>query len=61
MTNLLERRVPPFHRALRVLERRSDAAGAVEHLPRALAAWENADAEYEPAREARERLAALDG
>lgn len=45
----------------RVLERKSDAADAVEHLRRALAAWENADAEYEPAREARERLAALGG
>ena len=44
-----------------VLDRKSDAAGAVEHLRRALAAWENADEAFEPAREAREKLAALGG
>ena len=43
-----------------VLEARGDAAGAVEHLRSALAAWENADESFEPAGEARALLAALD-
>ena len=44
-----------------VLEARGDVAGAVEHLRRALAAWENADEAFEPAREAREKLGELGG
>lgn len=44
-----------------VLEARGDRAGAVEHLERALAAWENADEIFEPAREARAKLAELEG
>ncbi len=44
-----------------VLEARGDTAGAVEHLKRALAAWENADENFEPAREARAKLAELGG
>ena len=44
-----------------VLEARGDTAGAVEHLERALAAWENADETFEPAREARAKLAELGG
>ncbi|WP_420635999.1 tetratricopeptide repeat protein [Candidatus Palauibacter sp.] len=43
-----------------VLEARGDAAGAVEHLRSALAAWESADESFEPAREARALLAELD-
>ena len=39
-----------------LLEVRDDLAGAVEHLGRALAAWENADEDYEPARRARAKL-----
>lgn len=49
-----------FEMAL-VLEARGDAAGAVEHLSTALAAWETADDTYEPAREARNKLAELEG
>ena len=44
-----------------VLEARGDTAGAVEHLESALAAWENADGDFEPAREARAKLAELGG
>ena len=44
-----------------LLEVRGDTAGAVEHLGSALAAWENADESFEPAREAREKLAELGG
>ena len=44
-----------------VLEARGDTARAVEHLERALAAWENADGDFEPARQAREKLAELGG
>ncbi len=44
-----------------VREARGDAAGAVEHLKAALVAWETADETYEPAREARSRLAELEG
>ena len=44
-----------------VLEARGDAAAAVEHLRSALAAWEFADEAFEPAREARAKLAALGG
>ena len=44
-----------------VLERKGDVAGAVEHLRAALAAWENADEVFQPARDAREKLAALGG
>lgn len=42
-------------------EATGDIAGAVEHLRSALAAWENADAGFEPARAAREKLAELGG
>lgn len=42
-----------------VLEARGDAGGAVEHLEQALVAWENADGDFEPAREARAKLAEL--
>lgn len=34
-----------------------DVEGAAEHLRRALAAWENADEDFEPARRARAKLA----
>ncbi len=44
-----------------VMEARGDTAGAVEHLESALAAWENADGDFEPAREARAKLAELGG
>ena len=40
---------------------RSDVAGAIEHVRAPLAAWEHADEAFEPAREAREKLAALGG
>lgn len=43
----------------RVLEARGDSAGAAEHLGSALLAWEPADESFEPAREARARLAQL--
>lgn len=43
-----------------VLEARGDAAGAVEHLRTALAAWETADETFAPARAARAKLAELD-
>ena len=45
----------------RVLETRGDAEGAREHLQSALSAWESADETFEPAREAREKLAGLSG
>lgn len=44
-----------------VLEARGDVGGAVEHLEQALVAWENADGDFEPAREARAKLAELGG
>ena len=44
-----------------VLERKSDLPGAVEHLRAALRAWENADGNFQPARDAREKLAELGG
>ena len=44
-----------------VLEGRGDAAGAVEHLRSAVAAWENADEDYGPAQEARAKLEELGG
>ena len=59
------RRVPAHPRThlemALLLEVRGDTAGAVEHLGSALAAWENADESFEPAREAREKLAELGG
>ena len=45
----------------RVLEARGDMSGAVERLRSALAAWEPADEGFEPARDARAKLQALDG
>ena len=44
-----------------VLDARGDIEGAVSHLGRALAAWEPADETFKPAREARAKLAALEG
>ena len=44
-----------------VLEQKGNVAGAVEHLRAALAAWENADEVFQPARDAREMLAELGG
>ena len=44
-----------------VLEARGDLEGAVEHLRSALAAWENADEDYGPARAARAKLEELGG
>ena len=44
-----------------VLEARADTAGAKAHLGSALAAWRPADSSFEPAREARARLAELEG
>ena len=44
-----------------VLEARGDLAGAVEHLRSALAAWENADADYALAASARAKLEELGG
>ena len=59
------RRVPSDPHAhlemARVLEARGDTAGASAHLRSALAAWEPADASFEPAREARAMLAELEG
>lgn len=43
-----------------LLEERGDVAGAAEHLNRAMAAWETADEDYEPARRARAKLAELE-
>ena len=45
----------------RVLESLGDTAGVAAHLRSALAAWEPADASFEPAREARAMLAELEG
>lgn len=47
-----------FEMAL-LLEERGDIAGALEHLGSALAAWETADEDYEPARAARAKLEEL--
>ena len=44
-----------------LMEARGDVGSAVEHLRSALAAWENADGDFEPARQAREKLAELGG
>lgn len=44
-----------------VLEARGNVAEAIEHLRSALATWENADASFEPAREARAKLEELGG
>lgn len=44
-----------------VQEQQGDVAGAIDHLRAALAAWENADAVFQPARDAREKLAELGG
>ncbi len=44
-----------------VLAAKGDVSGAIEHLRAALRAWENADEVFEPAREAREKLAELGG
>lgn len=44
-----------------VLEAKGNVEGAVEHLRSALAAWENADETFEPAWEARAKLAELGG
>ncbi len=59
------RRVPSDPHAhlemARVMEARGDTAGASAHLRSALAAWEPADASFEPAREARAMLAELEG
>ena len=44
-----------------LLERKGDVAGAVEHLQAALGAWEHADEDFQPARDAREKLAELGG
>jgi len=49
-----------FEMAL-LLEARGNLDGAVEHLGNALAAWENADDDYEPARQARAKLEELRG
>ncbi|WP_419859612.1 tetratricopeptide repeat protein [Candidatus Palauibacter sp.] len=58
------RRVPSDPHAhlemARVLEARGDTAGASGHLRSALAAWEPADASFEPARAARALLAKLE-
>lgn len=48
-----------FQMAL-VREAQGDVAEAVEHLRSALVVWENADEDFEPAREAREKLAELE-
>ena len=44
-----------------VMEAKGDIEGAVEHLRSALAVWENADRDYEPARAARRKLVELGG
>lgn len=44
-----------------LLELEDNLDGAVEHLRTALAAWENADENYEPARQARAKLEELRG
>lgn len=45
----------------RILEGKPDTAGAVEHLRLALSAWADADESFQPARDAREKLAELQG
>lgn len=45
----------------RVLEANGDMEGALEHVQSALTAWEPADESFEPAREARAKLADLSG
>ena len=53
---------PRAHLEMALLrEDQGDIDAAVESLNRALAVWENADDDYLPAREARARLAALEG
>ena len=53
---------PHLHLQMAYLrEARGDVPGAVEHLRTALAAWANAHDAFEPAREAREKLAELGG
>lgn len=47
-----------FEMAL-LLEAHGDVHGAVEHVRSALAAWENADEDYEPARQAQAKLEEL--
>ena len=42
-----------------LLEARDDVEGAAEHVSNALAAWENADEDYEPARQAQAKLEEL--
>ena len=44
-----------------LMEARGDIEAAVEHMKSALAVWENADEDFEPAREARAKLAELGG
>lgn len=59
------RRIPANPRAhlemALVLEASGDTEGAREHLRSALTAWDAADASFEPAREARAKLAGLGG
>ena len=45
----------------RVLEARGDMSRGLDHVRSALAAWEPADEAFEPARDARAKLQALDG
>ena len=42
-----------------LMERREDLGAAVEHLTSALTVWENADEDFEPAQQARAKLAEL--
>jgi tetratricopeptide (TPR) repeat protein/TolB-like protein len=44
-----------------IAEQRGDSTEAVEHLRRSLTVWSDADEVFAPAREARERLAAIGG
>ena len=44
-----------------MLEANGDSEGAREHVRSALTAWEPADTSFEPAREARAKLAGLSG
>ena len=53
---------PRAHLEMALLrEAQGNVEAAVERLHSALAVWENADDDYIPAREARAKLAALDG
>ena len=53
---------PHLHLQMAYLrEARGDVPGAIDHLRTALAAWAHADDAFEPAREAREKLAELGG